>query len=225
MAEPRLGDQFRGLPMGDLIGGPLQAASDAQVQLANATADFIRVVGFLPPKGQETEPTEVRTVVFKFDRPTDVVQNLQPGTVSTMERVALEVPLLAVVKVPALSINTVDITFDMEVKNTETDKSSFDAASKLEGEAKVGWGPFSVRVNISGSVSTHKEHTRTSDQTAKYHVEVHAADNGTPEGLARVLDIIQSSVAPKQIDKVENPSVGQGVAKLDAGDQESTPGG
>jgi len=215
MAGPKMGDQFRGLPMGDLIGGPLQAASDAQVQLANATADFIRVVGFLPPEGDQKEPTEVRTVVFKFDRPTDVVESLdRNGTPSAMERVALEVPLLAIVKVPALSIDSVDITFDMEVKNTETDKESYDAAAKMSGEAKVGWGPLSVKVNISGSVSTHKEHTRTSDQSAKYHVEVHASDNGMPEGLARVLDIIQSAVAPKAIQKVDNPTVGQGVAPL-----------
>ena len=51
MALPAMGDQFRGLPMADLIGGPLMAACDAQVKLANATADFIKVVGFLPPTG------------------------------------------------------------------------------------------------------------------------------------------------------------------------------
>ena len=40
-----MGEQFRGLPMGDLIGGPLMAACDAQVRLANATAQFIQQVG------------------------------------------------------------------------------------------------------------------------------------------------------------------------------------
>ena len=115
----------------------------------------------------------------------------------------------------ALSINTVDITFDMEVKNSETDKSSLDATASMTAEAKVGWGPFSLKVNLSGSVSSHKENTRTSDQSAKYHVEVHAADNGMPEGLARVLDIIQSSVAPKAIEPVTK-AVGAGVAKLPA---------
>ena len=37
MALPSTADQFRGLPMGDLIGGPLAAACTAQVQLASAT--------------------------------------------------------------------------------------------------------------------------------------------------------------------------------------------
>lgn len=221
MALPKMGDQFKGLPMGDLIGGPLMAACDAQVKLANATADFIRVVGFLPPPQGKNALTDsdVRTVLFRFDRPKLTADELPTdGEPGAMERVSLEVPLLAIVKIPALSINTVDITFDMEVKNSETDKSSFDAAAKLDAEAKVGWGPFSLKVNISGSVSSHKENTRTSDQSAKYHVEVHAADNGMPEGLARVLDIIQSSVAPKAIQErvASSVKVGEGEPALPA---------
>ncbi|ASV37844.1 hypothetical protein CI807_17185 [Pseudomonas sp. NS1(2017)] len=194
-----MGDQFRGLPMGDLIGGPLTAACDAQVRLANATADFIKVIGFLPPTTDD-DPNAVggvRTVMFRFDRPSQA----NPGTagVNPMETVELEVPLLAVVKVPNLSINKVDISFDMEVKNSEQSRESSDSQAALAAEAKVGWGPFSAKVNISGSVSSHKENTRSSDQSAKYHVEVHAADDGMPEGLARVLDMIAQSVAPKAI--------------------------
>ncbi len=43
--------QFGGLPMSDLIGGPLAAASEANLQLANATAGFIRSIGFSAPPG------------------------------------------------------------------------------------------------------------------------------------------------------------------------------
>ncbi len=49
-----MSDQFKGLPMADLIGAPLHAACDAQVMLARATADFIKVIGFLPP----TDPAD-----------------------------------------------------------------------------------------------------------------------------------------------------------------------
>jgi hypothetical protein len=196
-----MGDQFRGLPMGDLIGGPLMAACDAQVRLANATADFIKVVGFLPPADATKPVGDVRTVSFKFDRPSQGSAADPTTGAVPMERVELEVPLLAVVKVPALAIDKVDITFDMEVRNSEKSMESTDAQASLEAEAKVGWGPFSASVKISGSVSSHKENTRSTDQSAKYHVEVHASDNGMPEGLARVLDIVAQSVGPKQITK------------------------
>lgn len=204
-----MADQFRGLPMGDLIGGPLSAACDAQVRLANATANFIKVIGFLPPAANQNgvvDPNavgDVRNVTFKFDRPSQAKPNQTDPTTgnlaANMETVELTVPLLAVVKVPNLSITKVDITFDMEVKNSETSKESNDMQAAMSAEAKIGWGPISATVKISGSVSSHKENTRSTDQSAKYHVEVHATDDGMPEGLARVLDMIATSVGPKAI--------------------------
>jgi len=202
MANELMGDQFKGLPMADLIAGPLMAASDAQVKLANATADFIKVIGFLPPaKDSKDAVGEVRTALFRFDRPAGIATEVDPNKpkLTPMETVELSVPMLAIVKIPSLSVNSVDITFDMEIKTSETDKESADAAAKIDAQAKVGWGPFSVKVNLSGSISTHKEHTRQTDKSAKYHIEVHAEDKGMPEGLARVLDIVQSSVAPTKI--------------------------
>ena len=63
-----MSDQFRGLPMKDLIGGPLQAACDAQVLLAQASTDFIHNVGMENP-AKDGDPLKVRTVDFSFDRP------------------------------------------------------------------------------------------------------------------------------------------------------------
>jgi len=54
-------DQFRGLPMADLIGGPLQAACEAQMRLAEATAEFIRNVGF------DIDPTGLRPPVMRVE--------------------------------------------------------------------------------------------------------------------------------------------------------------
>lgn len=209
MAVPAMGDQFKGLPMADLIGGPLMAASDAQVKLANATADFIKVIGFLPPTDAQAQASgvgDVRTAYFKFRRAKALLEPLPAGESAPMEDVEMNIPLLAIVKVPSLSINTVDVVFDMEVKNSETSKESFDASAKMEAQAKIGWGPVSVSVNISGSVSSHKENTRSTDQSAKYHVEVHAVDNGMPEGLARVLDIMHSAIAPSTLPAIESGS-------------------
>jgi hypothetical protein len=206
-----MSSQFKGLPMGDLIGGPLNAACDAQLRLAGATADFIKVVGFLPPaKGDGGDGTgPVRTATFKFERPVEIPGGTLPavpGAPNGTETVELEVPMLALVKIPNLSINSVDVTFDMEVKSSSSTSASADEQASLEASAKVGWGPFSASVKIQGSVSSHQEHTRSSDNSAKYHVEVHALDAGTPEGLARVLDILQTAAVPKSITRQEAQS-------------------
>jgi hypothetical protein len=212
MAElVNMSDQFKGLPMESLIGGPLTAACDAQIKLANATADFIKVIGFLPPDSGDGDPQAVgptRTASFKFKRPVEPTIPLNndgkpegPMTIGE-EEVELEVPMLAIVKVPNLSITTVDVTFDMEVKSSFSATEKSDAEAGMAADMTVGWGIFKAKVHIQGKVSSHKENTRSSDNSAKYHVSVHAEDRGMPEGLARVMDILQTSIAPKKITAV-----------------------
>jgi hypothetical protein len=208
-----MGDQFKGLPMGDLIGGPLMAACDAQVKMANATANFIKVVGFLPPADPKTNPNDVgptRTAIFKFKRPQQnavvtLDANGNPIPSATQEEVEIEVPLLAVVKIPSLSITTVDVEFQMEVKSSFSETTADAKSGSLDATIKAGWGPISASVKIQGSVSSSKNTERKSDNSAKYSVKVHAEDSGMPEGLARVLDMMNAAVAPKSISAVPGP--------------------
>ena len=205
----QMSDQFQGLPMDSLIGGPLTAACDSQVKLARATADFIKVIGFLPPKDEALKNDvnavgDPRTAIFKFKRPVEIQTGEGESALVEIkeEEVELEVPLLAIINIPSLSIIRMDIIFDMEVKSSFEEKSKMEAEASAAGSAKIGWGPFSVKVSVQGKVSSHKESTRKSDNSAKYHVEVHAEDRGMPEGLARVMDILHTSVAPKAITSV-----------------------
>lgn len=181
-------NQFSGLPMASLIGAPLQAACDAQLQLANATSTFIKTVG-LEQKGEELV---ARTVDFKYE------QIKEDGSVQKMN---IQTPLLAIVKVPSLSITSMDITFDMEVKTAEEQKESSDKSVAIDAQASVGFAFFRARVSVKGSISSHKENTRRTDTSAKYHVELHARDDGMSEGLSRVLDIIQASIQPREENK------------------------
>lgn len=176
----RIGDQFAGLDMKNLIGGPLTAAAEASVMLAQSTADFITKVGF-------DNQNKTRTVQFKFQK-----QEPEADGSLTSSEMAVEIPLLAIVPIPNLQIDEVNILFDMEVKQSERSEKSLDMGATVEASAKIG--PFSV--SIKGSVSSHESNTRSSDQSAKYHVDVRATNHGTPEGLARVLDMMAANVAP-----------------------------
>ncbi len=194
-----MSDQFQGLPMSDLIGGPLKAACDAQIQLARGTSTFINTVGFDPPDPTKSPPGgAMRYVDFKFERPREVADDSTspPGTKVVAEKVRLTVPMLSILPIPNLQVDTVDVTFDMEVKSSTSHKDSKDAEIGFEAEAKLGYGPFSLSVKVHGKVSTHQENTRSSDNSAKYHVAVHATNHGMTEGLKRVFDIMASSIGP-----------------------------
>lgn len=186
----KLSQQFQGLPMKDLIGGPLAAACDAQIQLAQAAVNFITTVGM--EEDEATKSLKTRTVDFSFTKP---VQDEKTGTV-TMQKVDLRVPLLAIVNNPALGIKEVDINFTMEVKESTKDSSEKHAEASIDAKAKYGFGLFSATVSVHGSVSSKSSHTRATDNSAKYDVKVVARDDGMPEGLSRVLDILQQCIVP-----------------------------
>ena len=215
----QIGNQFKGLPMESLIGGPLKAACDANVLMAQATSKFINDVGFIPQIGEDgtVTPGAPRMVDFSFERP-GVNQEGAP----TIELVKIKVPILAVVPIPNLQVNTVDVTFDMEVKNSTSSVDKQNVEMGLEAEAKIGYGPFSLSVKITGSVSSSKENTRSSDSSAKYHVAVNAQNFGTPEGLARVLDLMNQAAAPRRVEQYKPNDEGE-INRDEKGNPTETP--
>ena len=190
-----IAEQFAGLNMDQLIGGPLSAAADASTQLANSTADFINRVGF-------DSSGKARTVAFAYQK-----RSMNDDGTSNLDEMKVDVPMLAIVPIPNLQIDEVNILFDMEVKQSEKSESSTDLSASLTGSVNLGI----VKVSVSGSVSSHSSNTRSSDNSAKYHVDVRATNHGMPEGLARVLDMMAANVAPELVGSTIKDGNGQSL--------------
>ena len=183
--------QFSALPMESLIGGLLQAAATAQGTLANITSDFITTVGL----EKDGDKLKARTVAFNYQKPVKNTTTDKDGnTTETWEKqeMSLDVPLLSIVKSPNLQVKEVDINFNMEVKassastNENSQKASVDAS----------WSGWGAKVKFHGSVSNKNTSQRSSDTSAKYEVKVLAKDDGAPEGLMKVLDILGEAIQP-----------------------------
>lgn len=169
-------DEYRGLPIDELIGAPLMAAAAAQGKLALTTTQFIEEVGM--SNGQ------VRNVNFQYEttQGSNVIQN------------NLTVPLLSIVNVPNLSVKEANVDFCMEVRTQSADKSSVNTNTTVS--ASFGGSFFCpVKAKITGNVATSSEHTRSTDKSAKYTISVKAADTGYPEGLSKVLDILSQNIS------------------------------
>lgn len=192
-----IAEQFAGLQMDKLIGAPLTAAADASTLLANSTADFINRVGF-------DQTGKVRTVSFMYQK-----RSVNEDGTSNLDEMKLDVPMLAIVPIPNLQVDEVNILFDMEVKQSEKTDSSLDLGATISGTLSLGV----IKVSVTGSVSAHSANTRSSDNSAKYHVDVRATNHGTPEGLARVLDIMASTVSPTLVGSTIKDGNGQNLTE------------
>lgn len=192
-----IAEQFAGLDMENLIGGPLSAAANASSQLANSTADFINRIGF-------DKDGKVRTVAFAYQK-----RSMNEDGTSNLDEMKVDVPMLAIVPIPNLQVDEVNILFDMEVKQSEKSESSKELAASLTGTVNLGI----AKVSVTGSVSAHSSNTRSSDNSAKYHVDVRATNHGTPEGLARVLDMMAANVAPMLVGSTIKDGNGQSLSE------------
>lgn len=193
----KIAEQFAGLQMDQLIGGPLRAAADANAHMANSTADFINKIGF-DNKGN------VRNVMFGYQKRTAN----EDGT-SNLDELKVAVPILAIVPIPNLQVDEVNILFDMEVKQSQREEETMDMSASMDASLKI----WPVKVNVTGSVSSHQSNTRSSDNSAKYHVDVRATNHGIPEGLARVLDMMAANVAPTLVSSTLKDGNGQDLSE------------
>lgn len=192
-----IAEQFAGLQMDQLIGAPLRAAADASTQLANSTADFINRVGF-------DKDGKVRTVAFGYQK-----RSTNEDGTSNLDEMKVDIPMLAIVPIPNLQVDEVNVLFDMEVKQSEKQESALDLSASITGTVNLGI----VKVSVTGSVSAHQSNTRSSDNSAKYHVDVRATNHGTPEGLARVLDMMAANVAPMLVGSTLRDGNGQSLSE------------
>ena len=105
---------------------------------------------------------------------------------------SLDVPLLSIVKSPNLQVKEVDVNFNMEVKASSASSSETNKKASVD----ASWSGWGAKVKFHGSVSNKNTSQRSSDTSAKYEVKVLAKDDGAPEGLMKVLDILGEAIQP-----------------------------
>jgi hypothetical protein len=187
-----IADQFVGLPIEDLIVSPMIGMAKGQAKLNEVTWDYINEVAFVKDKdGKAT----ARSLDVEMNR---VMTDGTTGEQS-LQKIYSKVPMLPLVPLPSLAITKADINFTMEVKSSDMSKSSTDASvsSTVSGGYK-GWG-FSAKFSVTGKVATHKENTRSTDNSAKYDVTVHAEQLPATEGMLKLSDFLTQMLEPSLI--------------------------
>ncbi|NIN65694.1 MAG: DUF2589 domain-containing protein [Anaerolineae bacterium] len=179
-----IASEMSALDMGALIGGPLMAAVDADCAAGLKSFQFLEE-HLLNDDGNGKKSARVVNFSLKKGEPQD------DGTVK-QTTTDLQVPLAVLAPPGTVRVKTCDVNFTMEVKTQEVDKSSTTSSASISGSAGFAWW----KVSIKGSVSHQREHTRSTDKTAKYEVKVHAEQQEMPEGMSRLMDIFAQAVSP-----------------------------
>jgi len=196
-------DAFVGLPIETLILDPILACAKGQAALAQTTLDFVEQLAF--EESKEGDDNERKAKVLNIDL--DRLANNPDGSLQHINQ-KVQMPLLPLVTIPNFSLDTMEIDFMMEVKTSQTDNenntstNTSESQASVEAEGKAGWGFWSASVKTaastktSGTVSSSKDTQRSSDQSAKYQINVKAKQNEPAEGMSKFTQILSSMIEP-----------------------------
>lgn len=178
---------LRAIPFYNVIAGPLNACVQAQAEAAVSTVNFIQSVGLNQKEG---EPSEAVYVSFSF---------IQGG-----RKACMQVPLLAIVPIPYIAINSIDISFKAVVTGVESSgledtlSNSISIEKNQSTKKGGGWITTKKTTNMNTQISSKRDSKATQDSSysieATIDVNVHAGQDSMPAGMARVLEMLNSSV-------------------------------
>jgi hypothetical protein len=188
-----IADQFAGLPIEELIVSPIIGMAKGQAKLNEVTWKYISEVAFV--KDEKTGVTSARSLDVEMNR---VVTNGDTGE-QEIQKLYNKVPMLPLVPLPSLAITSADIEFSMEVKTSEASKDTSSSENSYEVSAGGKWWGMSFNAKVAGKVATNKENTRSTDNSAKYNVKVHAEQLPPTEGMLKLSDYLTQMLEPSLI--------------------------
>ncbi|MCX7877775.1 MAG: DUF2589 domain-containing protein [Ignavibacteria bacterium] len=177
---PNLVQELNSLDFSIYIGGPLQAAVQAQHAASMSQVSFIQSVGF-------DQNNELRYVTFSYKKK---VANADNSAFEDQE-MEIKVPFLTMLTIPALRIDEMTIDFNAKLTSAETSSltSEFNLGATLEINYKI--------VNFKASASYKRTSTRNVSVEKTYNMAVHVkvVNDEIPEGLDRILTMLEDSIA------------------------------
>jgi hypothetical protein len=187
------------------IGGPLQAAVDAQHSASMSQVDFIQKVAFSNTGTASAPVYELRYVNFSYKKSVPnphfgktttqlAAEGLSPTT-NVTDRflsvdVDLKVPFMTMLTIPALRIDEVTIDFNAKLTSVETRNVSNEFAANAEVSGRI----WKVKFKASASYKRTSSSTSTTERTYNLGVRVRAVNDELPAGLERILNILEESI-------------------------------
>ena len=186
MSDPnsKVNGILESLPLDHLICAPLMSACAAQVQLSQASIDFVKQMGF-------DDDGKVQMITMNMN---------EQDASGNISNVAMNVPLLTIMNIPSLQIQNVSIDLVVEV-DAMTEKKEASATEKTSAfgvKVDAGWKGWGAKVNVSTTYNTTAKLSSSAANSdklntkAKYQVHVEAKNN-PPVGLMKLLDKLVSN--------------------------------
>ena len=138
--------QFSGLPLEDLIGGPLNAEAKANASMSFVQTKFIMDTCFETVENEDVNKNvtyKPKMITMVLERSFMDYDKKSGETVLNKVTTTFNLPLLTIIPIKCLAVKSMDVGFEMEVKSccpeTKHDESMSDTQGEGKVEGKLGW--------------------------------------------------------------------------------------
>lgn len=166
------------LALGELIGSLLTAIVEGQTAATGSALDFVEQIGL---SGDPDHPG-FKTVTIRY---TKLDENQEPAEFE------LELPVLALVNVPTLTVKQAKISFSYDVVTTTRETSDSDGPVESAKPALMGIVQPVRPVSLVGYVPRRTTSSRESNERTGIDVEVTVESQSLPLGLERLLELTE----------------------------------
>lgn len=173
--------EFQALPLEFIVAQPLVAAVKAQAIAADTTKAFIESL---------IDKTSRKPISVDFSV---AYKGTDSAGALVDKMAAINAPLLSIVPVPHLRIDSLTTHFKYEITQTIKESSSMDKGIELGAKAGGVLSPW-VDFTLKGSVASKSSEESTMNRSGVLEITVHASEAPMPEGLAKVLGILAGSI-------------------------------
>lgn len=166
----------------EMIGAPLVAMVQGESLAAQAAAEFIETVGFVPPAGSPTDNYgKLRMVTFSY---------LKQDINGQAEVVEMQLPVLSLVPIPLLQIAEGEIEFGVKI----TDVVKVSSHSRLRSGTLSAY-PLNLPLShIQGMVATPLKFESQTQTDVQMNVKVKVRQADIPEGLKQLFRVFDVGV-------------------------------
>ena len=154
------------LNISELISAPFTATADAQTSLSETTINFIQKICI-------DSDNKVINVTFNYVSVDDDGNNIDRRIV---------IPLIALVRIPNLSIKDCTLEFLLEINEVSSSNSS-----------SINTDSTSLsKTSFKGKLSSTNKSSRGTNTSATYLLKMSATDDGPTEAMSKILDVLSN---------------------------------
>lgn len=167
--------EFAKIPLDFIIATPLLTTIEAHKAAASTTLNFVESI---------KDKSSVFTVTVK--------ETGADGKTSEVEK-EISVPLLAIVKIPSLTFDSLSISFTYNISQVCTQKEGSLQKAELKAATKGILASF-IDASLTGSI----EHSRTTENVASrggsLEVKLHVSETQIPAGLEKIINAMVENI-------------------------------